>query len=353
MSAQTLPDLVRFTGDALAARGALVEFGDGARALALLPSAVAESLGIAEVTRLSPVPETGGELCALGSPLLEQLVKANRESAPVAWTEVDADAPRATQAAALAARFVVRNGVFEVGGTQVARHRYLLVAMACVAEADDRQEAMLTCTLRADDGAVPDGGIADIDLQHLPPWLRPVSGPAELHAPALSLLPGRFDALVRARVAPFATQVERRHRRDHERIVAYFQELVADAVRQRRGRDPAALRAKLDHFCAERDKKLRDLIPRFTVQVRLTPACVLGVTIPTVDVAVLVRRRKAERTLTMRLPAMARGLDRVACEGCGEPAPRPALCDEQLHILCEVCVPQAQGRIACRVCSSQ
>lgn len=49
-------------------------------------------------------------------------------------------------------------------------------------------------------------------------------------------------------------------------------------------------------------------------------------------------------------PAVAGAVDRLACEGCGQPTGRPAACDREMHLLCEGCAPQAQGRIACRAC---
>jgi hypothetical protein len=69
-----------------------------------------------------------------------------------------------------------------------------------------------------------------------------------------------------------------------------------------------------------------------------------------VHVRLRVRRRKGERELLLRLPAGAHGFDRLACEGCAGTTERPALCDEQLHILCETCVPQATGRPKCPAC---
>jgi hypothetical protein len=41
--------------------------------------------------------------------------------------------------------------------------------------------------------------------------------------------------------------------------------------------------------------------------------------------------------LSLRLPAHAANLDRLACDGCAAATVRPAFCDERLHALCEGC----------------
>ncbi|WP_437654019.1 hypothetical protein [Sorangium sp. So ce1182] len=32
---------------------------------------------------------------------------------------------------------------------------------------------------------------------------------------------------------------------------------------------------------------------------------------------------------------------------------RPAACDDRIHLLCEACAPNAQGRIACPACAKR
>jgi hypothetical protein len=41
----------------------------------------------------------------------------------------------------------------------------------------------------------------------------------------------------------------------------------------------------------------------------------------------------------------------VLCAGCGGATDQPAACDDRLHMLCEACAPQVQGRLSCRACA--
>ncbi|OGQ12814.1 MAG: hypothetical protein A2138_01845 [Deltaproteobacteria bacterium RBG_16_71_12] len=349
-----VPDLVRFTSDALATLGALVDVADAGAdgntggALAIVPPDLAKSLAIAEELQLEPGPGGAGVACVLGAKLVEDLVTRARAEAPVLWLQVERDAPRAAQAQSLATRFVVRNGVTDVGDTRVSAQSYLSLAVAYDAEADDRHEGLVRCSFHAADGAAADT-LDDLDLDALD-GARVSPRPLFASAPAFPVALVRVADSIAARTAGFAEQVERRHRRDHDRIAQYFLELAGEARQGKRVKDGEVLRAKLAHIVAERDKKLADLVPRFTLRLRARPALVFAMIIPTVNVEVRIRRRKEERVVALHLHALGRALDRPACEACKRAAPRPAVCDDQLHLLCEACAPQAQGRLRCPVC---
>ena len=107
---------------------------------------------------------------------------------------------------------------------------------------------------------------------------------------------------------------------------------------------------KVAHLVAERDAKLSDLPARFALRVQLSVVALVCARLPVVRLTLQVQRRKLTRELYVRLPAGAHALDRLACDGCPGTTARPALCDDRLHVLCEVCLPNAQGRPRCPVC---
>lgn len=71
---------------------------------------------------------------------------------------------------------------------------------------------------------------------------------------------------------------------------------------------------------------------------------------PAVRIVLQVRRRKQERDLVVHLPATTSALDRLPCAACPHSTARPAVCDDALHVLCEACLPQPQGRPSCPAC---
>jgi hypothetical protein len=347
----TLVDPLAFTVSALVARGALAERDDEG-ALAVVPPAVARELGITDSVRLAATGAEGATACGMGSPLLERLVSRARAHVPVAWARLDHDPPRASHAAAMAERFVVRNGLAEVGGVTLGDGRYVVVTFAYVAEADERYEGLVRAVVEADSGGVPDDAfLALLDPRSIA--LNPSPGALFDAAPVAGRIASRADAHVRRAVASIAERVARRFARDHARIAEYFGSLVTEARAPRRRQDAAAIDAKVVHLIAERDTKLRDLTDRYALRVSVAPAAVVGVLAPVARVVLTVRRRKAAREIVLRLPAGAESLDALACDGCEGTTSRPAVCDEKLHVLCEVCLKSVTGRPVCAACGGK
>src|SRR5260370_1644079 len=153
-----IPDPLAFASDAVAARGALVE-ASGDSCVAVLPHALSRELGIPESCTLAPVlGNAAGDAvsCALGSPLLERLAELARAGVPYTALASSAQTPRVGQARSLAERFVLRNAVFEVSGTDVVETGYLVAWFAWRAEADHRYDGMFAISIHCGDGSEPD-----------------------------------------------------------------------------------------------------------------------------------------------------------------------------------------------------
>lgn len=352
MSALPLPDPARFALQALEARGALSDQDEQGPYL-LLPDDQARTLQTPVELRLHERPDIPGTVfCGLGSALLDQLCQGLRVGPFQATLRLDLPPPRPAQASSLAQRLVFRNAVHEVQDAGPLQSAYGTMIASYVAEADDRHEGLVSLTANLADGAEPDEAVCRL----LNPLLWPEDLSPELIASgdlsvAISWLLSPLERLIEQQhIPPLMEGLARRKLRDHERISAYFSELISEARAPRRKADDAAIASKVEHLLAERDSKLRDLDTRYTLRVRISLVATVVVVIPTVSVRLLLRRRKESRELRVRLPAQASALDMFRCEGCGFSAPRPAVCDQKLHLLCERCVPSAQGRFDCPAC---
>ncbi|MFO0576455.1 MAG: hypothetical protein U1A78_20815 [Polyangia bacterium] len=360
-------DPVAFSLEDLALRGALV---DAEERLALLPRGAAEALGLPEEVRLTDEAptepaRTGADariLCALGSPLLMQQVAEARAQSLLTWVRPVHERvlpPRPSQARALAERFVVRNGLATVLESFPGESTYVAAHLAYSATADDRHEGSFVVVAQAPDGAEPDEEVVRLldpaDPFHSLPRIesRPGSASPSEVALALPFLRTRAEARLRALVHPLQERALRRYLRDRDRIADYFAELIREAGAPKRRLDPAAVAAKVAHLTAERDAKLSDLPARFALRVQLGVIALVCARLPVVRLTVRVQRRKLDREIVLRLPAGAHALDRMACDGCSGTTARPALCDDRLHVLCEVCVPSALGRPRCPACQGR
>ncbi|WP_437756745.1 hypothetical protein [Sorangium sp. So ce1389] len=347
-----LPSPLDFVVEALAEAGALAE-REGARAVALLPPGLAAALEIPEECSLALYPDRDREVaCGLGSTLLERLIARSRGRPVSTAVRLAADPPRPAHVRAAADRFVLRNGLCEPGQISVGTAVYVAATVAYGVEADDRREGLVRVMVNAHDGGEPDAAVgAHLDLAWPSALVLPSAAPLAADARAAEWIALRAEQAVRSAVQPLLGEVERRHARDHDRIVAYFADLTAEARTPRRRADPKAVEAKIAHLVAERNAKLAALPARFAARVTCSVAALVSAEVPAALVSLRLRRRKEARDLVVRLPAGASSLDRLTCEACGAATSRPAACDDRMHLLCEACAPNAQGRIACPACA--
>jgi hypothetical protein len=351
-----LPDPLEFAVDALLAEGALVE-RDADGWLVLLPSELARELGVGEECRLVPgapeAPRADLLACSIGTPLLERLASRFERSYALATARLEVEPPRGTAARALLERFAVRNAPMTVGDVSPSAATYLVAWLAWSAEADDRYDGIVQAGVCLDDAGVADPGLLAL--------ADPVGAASRLHAAPLKVDPdtlrrgaalasARAEAGLDAALADVRALVARRLRRDHQRIAEYFEQLARDAQAARRRIDAAVVEDKLAHLLAERDAKLRALGERYRLRVSLTPIALILLEVPTLRVQLRVRRRKLEGALYLRLAPGAGGFDRLACAACSGATSYPVLCDDRLHVLCEVCAPSALGRPTCSAC---
>lgn len=351
-----LPDPLEYAVGALSAAGALVD-RDPEGWIALLPPDLAHELGSGEACRLAAqapaVPCDDLLVCGLGSPFLERLVARHEGAAVLAGARLAVEPPRASQARALGERFAVRNAPSEPGTTSPGLARYLIAWLAWSAEADDRYDGLVQAGVCLDDRSAPSEGLLRLadpleDLSRLDS--APLAADPDALRRGLALAAERAERQLTAPLGEVRSLVARRLRRDHERIAEYFEQLARDARAARRKVAPDALEAKLAHLRAERDAKLRALGERYRVRVSLAPVALLVIEVPTQRLHLQVRRRKLTGELQLRLAPGADAFDALACAACPGTTARPAVCDERLHVLCERCVPSAEGRPGCAAC---
>lgn len=347
-------DPLSFAVGALEERGALVELG-GDEALAMLPPALVAELELSsEIVRIALSPVSPAIVaCGFGTPLLEKLISSACAGVVGCAARLRTSPSRAQQARALAEKFAARNAVAEVLDVSSGEGTYVSAWLSFRAEAEDRHEGLVSIVLRADDGAKPDDSFAtSIDPIANEGHLEPVDyGASTISAATARFLAARAEAAVARECAPFFVAVARRHGRDYAQTKRYFTELIREARHPKRRVDRATMEEKVAHLERERDAKLRDLTLRFSTSVSANVCALLFARAPEAIVRGRIRRRKESREIQLRFPAGSRALAKLACDGCFRATSRPAFCDDALHVLCEECLPNAQGRPNCRACA--
>lgn len=346
-------DPLGFVADELAVRGALIE-RDDETAVAVLPVELAGRLSLPESVVLSHAVSERHVSCGLGSPLLDRLVSEVRATIPVASVTWQADPPRVALAERLADRVIVRNGVADLLGVSHASATYLAGVFAWTAEADDRYQGLAMILAHAGTGGEP-------DATSIAAMAALIAGDDELvtdNRDARGAIAGAGTIAKRAALAigprldevGVAVAVARRRDRERGRIDEYFTSLIGEAKRPRRQVARDAIEARVAALHAEHAAKLRDLASRYTLRVRIDAVGLAAIATRVAEIRIRLRRRKGERELLVHVPPGARMPDAIACAGCPGTTRSPVLCDDALHVLCETCVPDANGRPRCPAC---
>lgn len=338
-----------FAARLLARRGALVDQG-AAGLEAVVPPELASELGLAEHGVFASTPGPGLHHVGYGSSLLERMIASATRAIPFAAGRAIVAPPKPNHARAAAEALVFRNGVFTVGDPVPALGHRVVVHAAFTLHCDDRREGLCAGAASLPDGAIVTGFDEAARATFEEGAVAPMQ-PEWIVAGARAALSACTAAAVHLAL-PFRDGVERRFARDRERIESYFADLLSEldhrAARSRVG--PIDVRDKRQALEQERAAKLEELCARYATRLEVSTVALVLVEAPVCRIRLELRRRKARREVELEYDAATRALVAPACEACGQPAPRPAACDDAVHLLCEACAPRSEGRIPCGAC---
>jgi hypothetical protein len=259
------------------------------------------------------------------------------------------------------------NATFRVVKTEQVRSRYLAMTFKFTAVSDEKREELLAVCANESNGACVDHlTVALQDAQETSPD-RFVQEPGALDdkpgwtgARAAAFARTVLESRIRARLKPFLGGMERRMKRDMERIQAYHGDLYREAEKRLNAKaarllDPAALekeRLRLAAIEREYHAKARDLHRKYAISVKAELVQALEVTMPVLRIHLRLLRRKADRLHHLDWNPVSRKLDALSCEKCGGESPARFVCDDRLHLVCPACHPTCPvcGSAWCRAC---
>jgi hypothetical protein len=171
-----------------------------------------------------------------------------------------------------------------------------------------------------------------------------------------------LDAAVRAELSDFFRAMQRRLKRDHDRLYAYHDDLRRESLKRLAGvagtpgskAEADAQRETLRLEAIEREyrAKVDDLRHNYALRVTVEGVQVLELFVPVQRLEVLIRRRKGERLIRLDWHPLARMAEPPPCDwGLGHGTTR-LVCDDQLHLT----EPSGQancggcGKSFCRAC---
>ena len=354
--------LQRFVAELLTAEGGLVEPIEPEGLEAVVPPSLQRTLGVPELCRLgfgATLPD-GATRVGIESDWLERCARAMGDRGR--WTRrvLDASAGLSDAESVLAHELTLDNATFRLLAAQPAWTRYLVFDLRYTAISDEKRDGVLRCVVNLATGALPDAV-----LERITPWLGDAAGDdsnAEAVLPDVLVLPADWaqtrvlnvlhraaPARLAAALAPFERGLRRRLTRDQDRLHTYHNDLYREAMRRAEAAtdgDAAWQREQLRIAAVTREyrAKLDDLGHKYALRVTLEWIRTLELVMPVVRLDVLVRRRKAERVVSLDWNRLARRLESPPCEDNFAPE-RPRLaCDDKVHLV------SANGLAPCPGC---
>jgi hypothetical protein len=336
------PELLSFSAQVLERHGGLVE-PESDHLVALLPGTLARELEIPEETRL------GSEEFPLlyGSPLLDRIIHLATREVPIVYGQVEISyLKKAGFEQLLQQDLPFPDGQARVVSRGETRTTYMILVGRYVALSDERKEGLIRAAVSEATGTlIPEleESLPNFPLRYFEPGQVPPHFPGRLEKIISSALQGARGQ-AEEQLSEFFSSMRRRLRRDVRNTVEYYGALkreMEESLRnphlteiQRRERG-----AKIQGVAREMESKIADLENKYQVQVTVTACAALRLLVPVVQINILLRYRKLERTLQVTWNPITRRLDPMLCEGCGQTVrvlfPRDR--DARISLLCPAC----------------
>jgi hypothetical protein len=361
----------RFVAALLRHEAALVEPIEPEGLDVLAPPPVQQALGIGELARLgfgSTLP-AGAQRVGIEGDWLDRFARLLGPQGRWMRKVVSSDtkAPGDPERA-LSHELVLDNATFRLQDLTAAWTRYLVIDFRASAVSNDKRDLIVRLGINLTTGSLPDavamalGSTPDPvpfddgeDEQPSAPQaaLPPLWDHARLEALVKRALPPRLQAALN----PFVQGMQRRQDRDQDRLYRYHNDLYHEAMRRSVAlpeADPKRTREEQRAEAIRREyrAKLDDLERQYATRVTVEWVQTLELVMPVHRFTVQIRRRKADRVISLDWNPLARRLEPPVCEvtfGLEQPH---LVCDDRLHLVVPAglapCV--SCGRSFCRAC---
>lgn len=365
--AVSLPD---FIDGFLSARGGVVAPSVDGGAEYIIPTTLAEALGIGEFGRIVFSREVAG----VGTVLVShdsELTRAMRALLAQGGAICSAAFPSATiNPEKFVSRVLADNAISNATLRMVSRVgcdvSFDLVVYRYVAVSDDRQEGLVAVLVDSLNGRaliVPREEFAVLISALLTPTGPRVIYDTTIEKSLQVAYPVALKATQR-QIGDFLCSLEKRLKRDVHRIGDYYAQLSTETEKalarvlslgEAKQEQVARLRAKEKAIITEKAWKIKDAISKYSVTLSAEPLFLVHITSPGAVFRLEILRKTQARPLILTFNPILKKMEAIACEACDDPCGVLSVCDERMHIVCAGCFSVCLGcaKKFCHACFPQ
>ncbi|MBI4746028.1 MAG: hypothetical protein HY786_05710, partial [Deltaproteobacteria bacterium] len=339
-----------FFMDILEYNGSVIEKLDGGVLEALLTPEASKTLEIPEHTRLCfSYDEAQGKniYASYDSEIFKTSVRLLSGRGRYALGLFEAPAQNLSKLVHLVeSRISFHNAVFRLENTETRKIPYLLTVFRYTALSDEKHEGIVTVLLNTENlsvAAMPEGMSGILDRLKESDTVNPVESLPTIPEKDMERL---FRAahcaamgMVKARLAEFVKSLDRRLNRDARRVFEYYDTMKGETIKAIKknavkeggdidkqiqektvkGEGIDRLLSKLDAIDAERKWKVRDLVSKYSLNIKVEPVSAISIIADLPVFTVKIKRRLASRDFPVTYNPIVRHLDPLPCESCFSP----------------------------------
>ncbi|MEK7275626.1 MAG: hypothetical protein AAB110_10250 [Candidatus Desantisbacteria bacterium] len=261
----------------------------------------------------------------------------------------------------------MENATYRLKDIQEEKTRYLLLTFQITAISDEKREDILSLCLNESNGSIVDNlcdpilahisSLKNGDVQELEDDVSPAPWDVQrVKEVVKKVIPGR----IRTRLSPFLAGMERRMKRDIDRLYDYHTELRREAARRlaekkQKGKEEDELEKehnRLASIAREYQTKIADLQRKYAMTVEIDLVQSLRLIMPVYRFNLLIMRRKGSRNIHLDWNPISKRLESLFCQRCLSSLTPYWICDDHLHLLCPSCISACTScnKEYCRVC---
>lgn len=355
------PTVQQFTLSLLTYKGALVEAGDRSAAV-LLGSETATALGMNEYERLVfdlSVEAPGALRVDYDSPTFEAMGRIVAAMGRIACVTATAPELRTIDAEKELERTLrLQNGVYRLRDCVPATRLYFCFLVQYDVMADERSGGIEEVWVNPATRSMPRiASLLDMmETRDVPPSPEL----AALLPRAWELALANASRSVQFRLPDFLGSLERRRERDLQRMRDYYRTIDEEIRRKiaRMASKEDARKSEIDRLAATArayEARAAELLERYRVRICVTGLAALACTIPTYEIRVQLLRRSSRTEASFSWNPFDRRIEPRCCDACQQATEAAALCDDQVHYLCQECLKPCPicSKLFCRACHTR
>jgi hypothetical protein len=217
--------------------------------------------------------------------------------------------------------FRFHNAVFSIAQTAEIQSEYIIFACRYLAQSDEQKQGLIFPSVNIGTGAALFGLDRQLAYGELLPWQKPPSLDDHKRGRVMAWLKPMIEKAVAEDLTDFTDSMNRRYNRDVKNLSEYYESLAAEMKEslERPGLAPQSIRDRQEKIALipeEAKRKKQDLLKKYSIQVKITPAAAMRILAPTVKVFCACKIGRDSKDIVLLYNPILKAVEPFVCPVC-------------------------------------